>query len=60
MARREWGPWTHTLTNVGGDADAALDQAVAYLQTGLPAEASRLLGPICPMAGTIAVFSAFV
>ena len=39
MARREWGPWTHTLTNVGGDADAALDQAVAYLQTGLPAEA---------------------
>jgi hypothetical protein len=38
VARREWGPWAHTLTFVSADADAATDQAVAYLQAGLPAD----------------------
>ncbi len=37
VARREWGPWCHTLTHVSADADAATDQAISYLQAGLPA-----------------------
>jgi hypothetical protein len=38
VARREWGPWVRALTNVSADADAATDQAISYLQTGLPAD----------------------
>jgi hypothetical protein len=38
VARREWGPFCHTLTYVSADADAATDQAISYLQAGLPAE----------------------
>ena len=36
--RREWGPWCRTLTSVVASADAATDEAISYLQTGLPAE----------------------
>jgi hypothetical protein len=38
VARREWGPWCHALTYVSADADAGTDQAIAYLQAGLPAD----------------------
>lgn len=38
VARREWGPWCHTLTYVSADADAATDEAISYLQAGLPAD----------------------
>jgi hypothetical protein len=38
VARREWGPWCHTLTYVSADADAATDQAISCLQAGLPAD----------------------
>ncbi len=38
VARREWGPWCHTLTYVSADADAGTDQAISYLQAGLPAD----------------------
>jgi hypothetical protein len=38
VARRDWGPFSHTLTYVSADADAATDQAIAYLQAGLPAD----------------------
>jgi hypothetical protein len=38
VVRREWGPWCHTLTYVSADADAATDQAIYYLQAGLPAD----------------------
>ncbi len=37
VARREWGPWCQTLTYVSADADAGTDQAISYLQAGLPA-----------------------
>ena len=43
VARREWGPWCHTLTYVSADADAGTDQAISYLQAGLPADV------ICPV-----------
>jgi hypothetical protein len=37
VARREWGPWCRDLT-FGEHAEAATDQAIAYLQAGLPAD----------------------
>lgn len=36
--RREWGPWCHDLTYLSDEADAGTDQAVSYLQAGLPAD----------------------
>jgi hypothetical protein len=38
VARRDWAPFCHTLTYVSGDADAGTDQAISYLQAGLPAD----------------------
>jgi len=38
VARRDWGPFCHTLTYFSADADAATDQAISYLQAGLPAD----------------------
>jgi hypothetical protein len=43
VARREWGPWTHTLTYVSADADAATELAISYLQAGLPADVVAVL-----------------
>ncbi|HXC77025.1 MAG TPA: hypothetical protein VNU19_08230, partial [Candidatus Acidoferrum sp.] len=37
-ARREWGPWCRALTSQSEYAEAATEQAIAYLQVGLPAD----------------------
>jgi len=36
--RREWGPWSRTLTTLPDYADAATDVAIAALEAGLPAD----------------------
>ena len=38
VARQQWGPWCHALTYFNDVAELATEQAVAYLQAGLPAE----------------------
>ncbi|MFI5282166.1 MAG: hypothetical protein ACHQ0J_03460 [Candidatus Dormibacterales bacterium] len=41
--RLQWGPFCHSLTGVTAQADAAVQQAVDYLQAGLPADAVAAL-----------------
>jgi hypothetical protein len=36
--RREWGPWSRTLTTLPDYAEAATDVAIAALEAGLPAD----------------------
>ena len=36
--RREWGPWSRTLTTLHDYAEAATDVAIAALEAGLPAD----------------------
>lgn len=37
-ARREWGPWCRTLVSQPDYAEAATEQAIAYLEVGLSAD----------------------
>jgi hypothetical protein len=36
--RRQWGPWCQSMTYASDQAEAATEQAISYLQAGLPAD----------------------